>query len=126
MEPALTVEEWAAWRIEPLSLKGQLVVHDDADGLEIVTYENPGDVAGMAKFKIDTWDRGGIAGVMALANHALPDDDPRKITRADVENLRDEARAQREQYSDEHMGLWLDGLADKLAALLPQEGSTGN
>jgi hypothetical protein len=80
IEPALTAEEWAQTRIEPISLNGTLVVHDDGDGLEVVTYETPGDVATMAKFKIDTWDRDGIAGVIALANTALPDDDPRKQT----------------------------------------------
>jgi hypothetical protein len=55
--------------------------------------------------------------VMALANAALPDDDPRKITWEDVYALRnwdllDEGKTQ----------LYLKRLAAKLAAFLPPEG----
>lgn len=34
------------------------------------------------------WGRSRPAAAIALANAALPDDDPRKITREDVDNLR--------------------------------------
>lgn len=72
-----------------------------------------------------------IVAVIALANAALPDDDPRKITRADVTRCRVaayEAEARHDgtiERSDyETMNAWRQ-LADKLAALLPPEPTDG-
>jgi hypothetical protein len=67
--------------------------------------------------------------VMAIANHALPDDDPRKITRDDVEAL-GYARAFAEDPAlliegslpiDRALTRVIHRLAAKLAALLPPE-----
>lgn len=57
-----------------------------------------------------------LAQVIALANAALPDSDPRKITREDV-------RACRRETNDwfEDRDEMLRGLADRIAALLPPE-----
>lgn len=62
--PALTPEEW------------EYAMHEDVrDGLAYeVTY---------------LWGRSRQAGAIALANAALPDDDPRKITRERVNILRE-------------------------------------
>jgi hypothetical protein len=73
-----------ARRVEPISCAGELVIHDDGDGLEVVTYAD-GLVWG--KYKIASWDKDGIAGVIAVANACLPDDDPAKITRYKLERL---------------------------------------
>jgi hypothetical protein len=54
---------------------------------------------------------------MARANHYLPDNDPRKITRADVDQLR---RLNKAWLGFEFVGL-IPRLADRLAALLPPE-----
>jgi hypothetical protein len=57
---------------------------------------------------------------MALANSALPDDDPRKITRADVDHIEWTVEQMRKlnpiSIDDEAK---LSRIADKLAALLP-------
>jgi len=57
IQPALTPEEWA------LVGNGRLGALNDL---------------------VERWDRENLAFVIALANHALPDGDPRKITREDV------------------------------------------
>lgn len=108
--PALSEEQWAR----------------SADGVEEFvwngrTFSN----AGMA-------DDEAARTVAALANAALPDDDPRKITRADVENLKQIVWELKQGVRDEppnnpdRVGKYARGdaafsLAAKLAALLPPE-----
>lgn len=55
---------------------------------------------------------------MAVANTALPDDHPGKITRLNVQMLRALLVAFE---PNDHVNDWLPALADKLAALLPPE-----
>lgn len=99
IKPALTAEEWA---------------EGDEEGNTFV------DRTAWAYEEAGVTDRFQL---MALCNHALPDDDPRKIVRADVQRCM--AAADR---AEEHSGYngdwrrsdWRD-LAAKLAALLPPE-----
>lgn len=56
---------------------------------------------------------------VALANHALPDGDPRKITRADVDALRDDLSDHPDDRARQEAVL--RRIADKIAALLPPE-----
>lgn len=89
IEPALTAEEWADFaRSSRLARKGML-----------------GAVLGS----------GQLPKVLAMANAALPDGDPRKITRDDVLILRQVVGA---WFPDWRMEA-LAELAAKLAALLP-------
>ena len=75
--PALEPEEWRARRCGPVSIDrvdGEThVVVTDPDG-EIVSVSGPEEVFGL----------------LALANDALPDGDPRKISRHWVDELRDD------------------------------------
>lgn len=94
IEPALTPEEWKN--------EGDPVVDGYIDwDTQIV------DVRSRA---LD--DKRFIPGLIALANAALPDDDPHKITREMVRLLRDTA----EEYD------YLTPIADALASYLPPEG----
>jgi hypothetical protein len=71
-------------------------------------------------FMMPLWDNSDFAGVAAAANHLMPDDDPRKIVRADVAALRSILAG------DENAGrFWilLEPLTAKLNALLPPEGA---
>jgi len=108
VEPALSAEEWAQgfvdWGISyahrgvTLNKHGGVDVYDDTDSSSVAPNELPS--------------------LMALANHALPDSHPLKITRVDVEGLRRNAHLM-------PVGAYKDGtltLAAKLAALLPPEG----
>jgi hypothetical protein len=94
MKPALTAEEWASKRF-PLHIRVEEAV-DEACA------------------------RDGYA-LMALCNAALPDDDPRKFTWADVDNLRIIIGALKETGHDVDDGnvvpAW-ESLADRIAALL--------
>jgi hypothetical protein len=62
---------------------------------------------------------------MAIANAALPDDDPRKITRADVETVIAGAYAATDEFPLDPDAMALEAslhrVAAKLAALLPPE-----
>ena len=70
IEPALTAEEWQYW----LGDRGYLDLTLDA-GMDAMAYSL----------------HQSRAAIIALANAALPDSDPRKITRALVAMLRDAA-----------------------------------
>lgn len=102
--PALTPEEWnrrAALR----------------DGTEIEAVEG-------GNLGLNAFDEAILIGaeefpaVLALANASLPDDSPYKITREDVELVRDSVN---ELFVQDRVGPGLRALAAKLAALLPPE-----
>jgi hypothetical protein len=114
IQPALSAEEWAK------NL-------NDRGGLEIQAFPEESSIS------IQDW--GAMSGVtvgsedlpalIALANAALPDSDPRKITREMVDGLRREA--DRAEYADrvgDNAGMTdLDArrIADVLASYLPLE-----
>jgi hypothetical protein len=108
--PALTAEEWAKTDIR----RGDFTAHighwgDDELVVDDVTGENSVPVPADA-----------LPAVIALANAALPDGDPRKITRDDLLNLSaDLDTAAGERGSACEMASW--PLYAKLAALLPPE-----
>lgn len=81
--------DWAATRLAPLGCD-EIAIHDDGDGLEIVVYPDAASRDArrgmLGKYKLSFPDD--IIGVIAVANAALPDDDPRKFAHADVYDLR--------------------------------------
>lgn len=113
--PALTPAEWAAGAVDRVNLLAHM-----QPGLLVC--RTPGDASVLA-------DDDDLPALIALANAALPDDDPRKITRADVEAVQAAAGRIEGEWgalgpvgnrSEEH-ATELDALAAKLAALLPPD-----
>lgn len=110
IEPGLTAEEWA--NVGPSS---NLSLWGDGSGAI--------EVEGAKPFYVNPEER--PAALIALFNAALPDSDPRKITREMIASLR---RAQEcaEYYSDnsdennEHSHALL-GIVDALSSYLPPE-----
>lgn len=105
--PALEPEEWAERRSGVVSLdavfNSEYVVIQDADG-DRVTVSGPNE----------------IFALIALANDALPDGDPRKITHADVAEL--EKASGQIEYDPLHFDTVRIGrLAQALAAMLPPQ-----
>jgi hypothetical protein len=104
-EPALTPDEWAEQRYRDDEygegvgiLRGTLcTVYDSGEG----------------RFPMDAGK------VLALANHALPDGHPLKITRDDVLWL--ERVISLEMYENPRLAEHINTLRIKLAALLPPE-----
>jgi hypothetical protein len=90
--PALTLEEWASARTGDHSVSA------------ILQYLEPED----------------MPAIIAWANAALADGDPRKITRDDVKELIGAADGIDEEYGD-GTGSGIRAVAAKLAALLPPE-----
>lgn len=95
--PALTPEEWAYERHE--------MNRGEFDRLYYMRRDGAGD---------------STFAVMAKANDELPDGDPRKITRADIERLGD-ARHALILMEDKQGSHAIRTLYQKLAALLPPE-----
>jgi hypothetical protein len=104
IEPALTKEEWATLREQVCSNEGVAAWLDEC-------YQ-PDEV--------------GAVRIIAAMNYRLPDSDPRKITRARVDALREVAR----EIDAENKGMitqcgwaddFLNGLADALESYLPPE-----
>jgi hypothetical protein len=90
IEPALTPENWRRLEKFPFFVRdGRLFEWIDVGAVAVDQLE----------------------GVIALANAALPNDSPYKITRADVEHL--------QQFASEERSAILERLADKLKTLLP-------
>lgn len=132
IESALTAEEWKERRVRFVGLP-ELVLHDDGDGMELVVYA--GDCI-WEKLKFNQAPAIDLPSLIALANAALPDSDPRKITREDVEVLRSAAEDLEHacEYGrwcrwciDHSLGLAnrvrLKRLADALESYLPPEPS---
>lgn len=119
IEPALTREEWAS-----LEYDGRARVYEAIEGLPPSTVLHVTD-------DLNVFGRDDLPALIALANAALPADDPRKITRAHVALLRDPhtqdcsmwwlsdypGAQQCDCGGDER----LDALADAIAAYLPPE-----
>jgi hypothetical protein len=112
--PALTAEEWARQYI----VVGDRGTWVSGDGAEWLGYDDTERVV---------WkDR--IPAVIALANAALPDSDPRKITRAMVDAMREVARAAEAQHDQSHEFADYEAAqrwtrwADALSSYLPPEG----
>lgn len=105
--PALTAEEWVS----------RTVTNRDA------AHIRPSAVAGYVEFDINEVDvepyTFAAEQTVAIANAARPDDDPGKITRADVRMLVDLALHVGEVDRDPATAWEITGLAAKLAALLP-------
>lgn len=104
IEPALSAEQWA-----------ELVVELPDEH----AWTEPGYLCANDN---DRWGTSRVPAhiAIALANAALPDDDPRKITRKMVTGLREIAS---DQPWDEGLGLWLNRVADVLESFLPPEGT---
>lgn len=153
IKPALTPEEWRRWENGESVVRGVVGdggVPDDpvvGMGIEISredaedTYDPdmPGDehMYYGAGIGIDAGDstpapvlESDLPALVALANAALPDDSPYKITHADVRRCLDVAAGIEVEYAAGHqlqrfataalIGEWRT-LAAKLAALLPPE-----
>ena len=110
IEPALTAEEW---RSPPqFDDASGVTIEATDDGLIVVSDTGDGYIVDAFK-------------VMALANHALPADDSRKITRADVEVLKRASVIYRvsdwESATNDDATKKVQRIAAKLAALLPPE-----
>ena len=117
IKPALTAEEWSTLKDGYYVELSGCRIGIDTDGL---------DVRGRFMGEEATVPRECAPALMALANAALPDDDPRKITREDVAACRafdfnfwgmesDSVEVRRADCER------LQLLAAKLAALLPPE-----
>ena len=106
--PALTPEEWRIYdrAVESAREKGDALIYSVRPWIV-----NAGST------------RESLPRAMTIANAALPDDSPYKITRSDLDKLDCAASALRHEYgSDDEDAADLDALAAKLAALLPPEG----
>jgi hypothetical protein len=112
---ALSAEEWAARRTERLWTR--------QDGVVAVTSPNPPGVFSSEPRHIAiSIDLAGRHQAIALLNDSLPDTDPRKITRADVEALTDLPIGDDLGGNDYAAALAvIHTVAAKLAALLPPE-----
>jgi hypothetical protein len=115
IHPALTPEEWKeqyAVRPEGTAM-WPISFHREYRGLHIPV---TADVA-LTVEKPKT-----IIAIMAAANASLPDDDPRKLTRDMVDDLRDAAAF----YADNHrssMFRAVKRVADAIEAILPPRGA---
>jgi hypothetical protein len=76
--PALTPEQWAERNVDTEAFYGYV---DDAGIIVGETGEDMGGPVGVFVYQDH------LPAVMALANAALPDGHPNKVTRADVEDL---------------------------------------
>lgn len=109
--PALNADEWDAG--EKWVGRSAVTLFDEcADGIVRIGFEHPTSEAGVSGDL--------IAATVSLANAALSDADPRKITRLDVQVLR-EVVGYIEEHGRHHEDV--DALIEKLAALLPPEAS---
>lgn len=130
IEPALTPEEWAAGRAELLEggdgVQDVIVLDSGPDRIEWVGL--PARTLSDGRVMLRTSFPDDLAIVIALANAALPDGDPRKITRANVVDLGDAATQIEEEGGGGHV--WraehvarLRQFADALDSYLPRENA---
>lgn len=108
IEPALTPEEWARYRASESVVYEYVLQGPDGKLWEPTTHQE-----------------------MAILNDTLPDGDPRKITRDDIQMLWEVANSQEFSSEDiddrgrDHFDDWnkkrIEALSAKLAAFLPPE-----
>jgi hypothetical protein len=101
--PALTAEQWERWT------RGETIELARSRGARVTRH--PATYSSYVHPHAD----------MALANAALPDGDPRKITHGRVQLLRDYAAFFRREGLEHPRLAEMDAFADALAALLPPE-----
>lgn len=110
IEPTLTAEEWAAGRVVWRDAEVEWRAGESFD----ISYRIPDEVP-----TAQPDDRSSVAQMIAVANAALPDSDPRKITRKTVVMLRESSEDDHAAYVN--FGK-LRALADALESYLPPEG----
>lgn len=82
IEPALTAEQWAEIQSAPIE-------SDDLYPLApVARCEVLAKIVGFAAYSDDAWYIPDPVAAIAACNAALPDDDPRKITREKLDDLR--------------------------------------
>lgn len=104
IDPALSAKEWATPHAERLTFFACVM-----DGG--ITFGD-GSVAPKIGIHVERED---VPAIMALANAALPDDDPRKITRARMQAVR---AALAEQFVDLSEDQWTSDATKELTVLL--------
>jgi len=110
IQPALTAELWARLRRYNDPASFACIILEGGYDAELGIDPNSSDFAKDEAARADA--------AMAVSNNALPDDDPRKITRADVRALLYEWEC---SSATDDPDAFLRRLAAKLAALLPPE-----
>jgi hypothetical protein len=124
--PALTPEEWAG-RKRPQYYGEQPCIQLWSSGAIDLSrdVQRDGEWAPGDRVSIDAGDTASAHALMALANAALPDGHPNKITRDDVQRVYVAQQDAAEKYPHAAEAGWLApgllALAAKLAALLPPE-----
>lgn len=128
--PALSAEEWTAYGFRR---ENETIVQHEGDGraVELLCYDQAAWLSeNMVTISDTEWGPRALPGLIALANAALPDDDPRKITWAMVDAIRKSSHDIEAEHDtpgsplyDDYV-LWeqftaLDGSADVLASYLP-------
>jgi hypothetical protein len=114
IEPALTAEEWANTSATR-GRDGWEVAIEAGDG---ISFRYDADKAGSDDIGVPV---SALPAVVALANAALPDDDPRKLVAADVKALNESAELIEGEYHHSLLPSALCALAARIAALLPPE-----
>lgn len=101
--PVMTASEWKDVR----GFTTSYLLSNLGDGIDVIRDE-PGDRESTLPL------------IMAVANHALPDDHPLKMTLSDVNLIREVAEDYKYRGTSTHVEL--QALSAKLTALLPPEG----
>lgn len=117
--PALRPEDWQGLD------RGRPVHCTGVDGDQFIGFAHHRDAEGEGvlidggSWTASIFEAENVRRLIAIANAALPDDDPRKITRARVEALRSVCRHNPDTLPG--YGVPLRELADALASYLPPE-----
>jgi hypothetical protein len=113
--PALSAKEWDSLEVGDIP-KTEYLMFVEEDGSVVVMRKT-----GKQRMESVAVDSEHLPTLIALANHALPDSDPRKITREQVDALADVAdKATVRHWHDAHYAApHLRALVAALRALLP-------
>lgn len=118
IRPALSAEEWARERVESTTNADTVsLIRSEHGRVNFVAHGTNGWRGEPNTIGLVMGTRMPLA-IMALANAALSDDSPHKITRADVDMLESSAENDHDAYVNRGA---MNQLAAKLAALLPPE-----